>query len=226
VAVGIVPQTGTANVLSLGFNGGQSVAIPDDPAFDLTQSLTLEAYIYAEKNNNGDLHQIVFRGDSRSGFDPYWFGFDHTDSDLVFHIENDVTSQSAEVSVVFNEFEQWAHVAGVLDDATGEMSLYIDGTLKAQITTSVRPSGSLAPLLNPGIGIGALQNNGDTVSGYGGEFFYGKIDEVRISGSALSPSEFLIAPAMSVPEPSTLVLAGIGFVCCCVYIRPRRGPRP
>ncbi len=92
--------------------------------------------------------------------------------------------------------------SGVLDDATGSMKLYVDGVEVAAATTAIRPLGALDPAWSPGLSIG------NTVTGQYGLVHNGWIDEVRISDSPLSPSEFLV------PEPASagLVLMGIGWM--------------
>ena len=74
VPVNPVPQTGATNNLSMQFNGiDQRISIPDSPQFQLTHSLTLEAYIDPYTIPSDCLwHQILFRGDDRAGFDPYF----------------------------------------------------------------------------------------------------------------------------------------------------------
>jgi hypothetical protein len=182
VAGATIPQTGAANNLSLDFNGqNQRIAIPDSPLFQLTHSLTLEAYIKLSAIHGGE-EQIVFRGDDRPGLDPYMLEI--RDGNLAFRIE-DASDDEVAVSVPFAAYVgQWVHVAGTLDDATGKMSLYINGTLVASGTTAVRPLGPLTGPL-PGVGIGNVQ------SGNYGEYFPGLIDEVRISSQALTPDQFL-----------------------------------
>ena len=73
VAVSPVPETGNPNQTAMNFNGtNQSVQIPDSPAFALTSSLTLEAYVNTQflspPQSDGN---IIFRGDDRPGLDPY-----------------------------------------------------------------------------------------------------------------------------------------------------------
>ena len=48
-------------------DGYQRVLIADGPDFKLTTSLTIEGWIYAQSATG----VIFFRGDSRSGWDPY-----------------------------------------------------------------------------------------------------------------------------------------------------------
>jgi len=48
---------------------------------------------------------------------------------------------------------QLIHVAATLDDATGSMKLYQNGSLVAQQIPTIRPFRDLDPTLHPGIGI-------------------------------------------------------------------------
>ena len=64
--------------------------------------------------------------------------------------------------------------------------LYIDDTLVASNSTTLRPMGPLTGL-NPGVGIGNVE------SGNYIEYFKGLIDEARISDTALTTNQFLIA---------------------------------
>lgn len=97
----------------------------------------------------------------------------------------------------------WTHIAGVLDDTTGTMSLYFDGALVDSIVTDKRPFALLDPSLEPGISIGGYPDNH-----YGP--FHGLIDEVRIPDVALRPDQFLNAAA-PVPEPATVSLLLLGL---------------
>ncbi len=183
VAANPIPQTVAANNLSLKFTGNnQFVAVPDDQLFQLTHSLTLEAYVKPTLFNGAE--QIVFRGDDRGGLDPYYLEIGG--GGLAFVIESDNNVVYVADRSIFNVQGSWVHVAGTLDDATGTMSLYLNGILVASAVTSVRPLGPLTGP-NPGIGIGSTQS-----TTYGG-YFTGLIDEVRISSVALQPNQFLDA---------------------------------
>jgi len=198
---GVVPQTGAVNGSALAFDGGTTtrVVVDDDPLFELTGSFTLEAYInLAALPATGFQWMILFRGDSRGGLDPYYL--DVWDGEVRFTI-NEEPSGGARVAASAPTLNQWTHIAGVLDDSSGAMSLYFDGVLVDSITTSLRPFASLDPTQNPGLSIGGYPDNH-----YGP--FNGLIDEVRISDRALSPDEFL--NAAPVPEPASAVVLLMG----------------
>jgi WD40 repeat protein len=190
-----IPQTGEENFLSLDFERAnrQRIFIADDPAFQLTHSLTLEAYIKPTAPGGGPygLGQILFRGDDRPALDPYYLAMQG--NDLLFHIEG-ASGRYAEVRASLPGLDQWLHVAATLGDATGQLGLYINGDLAASGTTAIRPFAELSPPDNPGFGIGNVQSpNYD-------EYFQGLIDEVRISDVALTPDQFLNAATIGAAD--------------------------
>jgi hypothetical protein len=101
---------------------------------------------------------------------------------------------------------RWVHVAGELDDSTGQLSVWVDGVMANSLTTTVRPFATLDPGSTPGIGIGNVQSPNYN------QYFDGFIDEVRISDQALAPTDFL-------PEPSVM------FVGLCGLLAVRLGAR-
>lgn len=87
----------------------------------------------------------------------------------------------------------WHHYAVVIDESgpTTVQKIYIDGVLKTPATTSLAYSRRFR---NDLFFIGERGNN---IAGTNGSFrFRGQIDELRISGRALPPSGFLIAPPL------------------------------
>jgi hypothetical protein len=111
---------------------------------------------------------------------------------------------------------QWYNMAGVSDGST--LSLYLDNQLVAQIDMTL--SGSTDTSMALGSSSGADWESGTWTVGrgmYAGghtDRWFGYIDEVRISNSALALSEFLF-----VPEPATIALLGLGSLA---LIRRRR----
>jgi hypothetical protein len=194
-----VPATAASNHLSLDFNDpSRFVFVPDNPLFEQTNNLTVEAYINLHVPSAGS-SMIVFRGDDRGGLDSYYLSIN--EGYLDFFIQ-DQTGVGTQLLAPYSLENQWAHVAGTLDDASGAMLLYINGQQVASTTTSVRPTSVLDSTAIPGIGIGNLQS----LALFFPQDFNGLIDEVRISNVALDPSQFLNA----VPEPSGLLLLAAG----------------
>ncbi len=93
---------------------------------------------------------------------------------------------------------QWHHLALVYDITVGEIRTYVDYTL---VHTNNDPDiGSIPTMLN-GTSDFFLGGYNTTSS----EYFSGLQDRYRISGTALSPAEF-----MPIPEPSTALLGALG----------------
>lgn len=158
----------------------RKVSVPDQPVFQLTNSLAIEGWI----RPMGPGSEILWRGDRRAGYDPYFLQM-NGDSTLGFIIANDVgpggTSATVNAPLAYN---QWWHVVGMLDGNSGVMSIYTNGALAAQTTTSIRPFSLLDTNQEPVIGIG----NVGTHEGFSIPF-NGYIDEISLYSRALSASE-------------------------------------
>ena len=177
------------SVLALEFDGaGDHIKIADDPVFQLPDSLTIEACVRIDSFPVGQfaLKQILFRGDNRSGFDPYYLGLIEINGvDFATFLIQDAGNSGIRVNVDVSALGgQMIHLAATLDGTTGDMSIYLNGVLGSTINTAIRPAGGLVAGQNPGLAIGSLQNGA-------GQFFDGLIDEARLSDMALSPEEFL-----------------------------------
>jgi hypothetical protein len=177
------------------FNGGSSrLSVPDNASLKLT-SLTIEAWI----NVRGNSGFILFRGDNRPGFDAYVLNMSES-GQLLFQVQSLTTAVLIAAPIAFNE---WKHVAATLDDATGDMKLYIDGALMAQTNTPVRPLLDLDPQYDPALGIG---NHGGTFHQFP---FTGLIDEIALYSRALTQ-----------PEIQAIFLSGAAGKC---PLQPSRG---
>jgi hypothetical protein len=174
--------------LALAFDGHDDrVVVPDAPIFRLTKSFTLEAYIEIDRapESAPAMSQIVFRGDSRPWFDP-WFLAITKGRRLRFLVADALSNTSILHSPEPLPTGKLVHVAATLDDQTGEQSLFINGKRVATIKTEIRACGALGGS-RAGIGIGNRQSHSR-------QAFAGTIDEVRISSEALLPSQFLPPP--------------------------------
>jgi len=161
------------------FNGtSRRVSVADSPAFRLTNSLAVEGWIYARQSNSG---VIFIRGDNRAGLDPITLNMLQLPGYVGFQIVN-----AANESVLLQapvQINEWQHIAATLDGANGDMRFYVNGVVRAQTNTTVRPLGNLDPNQQPAIGIG---NHGGTVQQFP---FNGLIDEISLYSRALSSDE-------------------------------------
>ncbi|MGH7137919.1 MAG: LamG-like jellyroll fold domain-containing protein, partial [Pirellulales bacterium] len=124
----------------------------------------------------------MFRGDDRGGLDPYSLDL-LPDGQLRFEVCSGSATADVFASVSTGQF---VHVAATLDDATGLMTLYENGAVVAQTTTTVRPFGALDPTQEPGVGIG----NSNALDNYDVPF-NGLIDELTVYNRALTAGEVL-----------------------------------
>ncbi len=159
------------------------ILLEDSSSLQLTRSLTIEAWVRADSlpTQHG---MILFRGDDRSGVDPYQL-YVNSDGTIRFGISDENAGAGLQTDMPLGEF---VYVAGTLDDATGEMSLYLNGVLVSQRQTDVRPFRNLDPSRNPGLGIG---NHGGGSTSPHNFPFHGVIDELKIHDVALSSTEVL-----------------------------------
>jgi hypothetical protein len=155
-------------------NGSGRVQIADSPAFQLTNALSIECWIRPRGNGN----VIFWRGDNRSGTDPYFLGM-QGNNNLRFYIE-DASGNAAFVETTL-DYNQWYYVAATWDGASGIMNLYINGQLASQTNTTIRAFGPLNSGNNPAIGIGNVVGNNFP--------FFGDIDEVSLYSRALTTEE-------------------------------------
>ena len=188
----------TNGSMAMQFNGTNRIFVADAPDFQISGSLSLEAMIRLDTytNANRTKQLIFFRGDSRGGLDPFQLDV-RPDGRLRFTITNAENLSAAVLSPEAIPLNELLHVAGTLDDETGEMRLYINRELVNTRDIDRRPFAVLDPDFNPGIGIGSRQDGGD-------DFFHGLIGNVRIHNSAIA-----------VPEPGfgillTLAVLGLG----------------
>jgi hypothetical protein len=182
---------------------GKRVFISDDPAFQLTGSLTIGAWVKPSAPG----FSILFRGDNRAGFDPWQLGGDDLGNWGLAVTDASDTAAQLFAPLPMN---QWSQITGTLDDATGDMRVYVNGVLAAEMFTTIRAFGPLDPTRNPGVSIG---NTTDF------DFpFTGAIDEVVLYSRALSPTEV----ASLVPEPGSATLAGVAGLLWALVRRSRR----
>lgn len=182
-----------------GAGSSDGVFLADSSLFS-SPSLTVEAFVSLDSlpTSPSELRQIVFRGDSRAGFDPFYLGV--LGNKIRWYVQGSSSAAAVDVAIPF-ALDELFHVAGTIDDSTGLMSLYFNGTLVGSRTTAERPT---LPVFNARVSIGYLFDGGGR-----GQYLDGVIGDLRISDTALAPDQFL--NAAPVPEPSTLLLGLLGL---------------
>jgi sugar lactone lactonase YvrE len=197
-----VPQTGASNQYAMLCGTGKGVLLSGATVPILAPTFTVEAYfdLTSTNPNTGDVKPIIRVEDPTTGEGVFTLEFlnargsngNGTD-DLLLEMSND--------GLELYDFDLQADadyfVAATCDGTN--VNLYVDGDLI--------DSGSISGFTGSGT-IGAAIGNDVP----GNAAFQGYIDEVRISNTALSPSQFLDA----VPEPASfpmLVLCGVALHC-------------
>jgi hypothetical protein len=219
VPAGSVPLTGAANALSM-VNAGdwpaamtwseQSLPSGVDLETITPAAFTIEASFKAESLTG--YHTIVGRDDR------YVAGANGDLAALYFQV-----TPGREVAIKFTDADgyfheaisaanvvttgEWYNMVGVSDGST--LSLYLNNELVAQVDLTASGSTNTSMALGSSSG-GDWESGTWTVArgmyaGGHGDRWYGYVDEVRISNVALNTSQFL-----SVPEPATIALLGLG----------------
>jgi alpha-tubulin suppressor-like RCC1 family protein len=173
---GVVGQAFACDPESFPYGTYCGIDIPDQPAYALTNSLTIEGWI----RQRGNGYAIFWRGDNRPGLDPYALS-SAGDGTINFGI-TDANGNGVSVGTLL-PFNVWVYVAGTLDGSSGTMSLYTNGVLAAQTNTSIRPFGQLIAGDSPGIGIGNVNDGQNNFP------FLGDIDEISLYNRALTVAE-------------------------------------
>jgi glucose/arabinose dehydrogenase len=168
---------------ALSFDGVNDVVlVPDSASLDLTGGMTVEAWVYPTGGLN------TWRAIAQKEVDTYFLHASASDGRPAAGLTTaaGVTWQSTGAALPLNA---WSHLAATYDGTT--LRIYVNGVL----ASSRAVSGSILPSSTP------LRIGGNT---YAGEFFQGRIDELRIYDVALSPAriqEDMNAPIGSTPPP-------------------------
>jgi hypothetical protein len=170
-----------------GYEEDNCVTVPDSPELQLTENFTLEAWIRPEGSLFGDT--ILFKEfEELGGGASYAFTVGYSAKGKVEGtiIEGEETVQTVTSPKALAEYT-WAHIAFSFD---GEKErLYVNGELVASHTASIGAIASSGPL-----DIGCAK-------GWESDYFWGKIDELRIYGRTLSEAEVNADKAKDMSPP-------------------------
>ena len=160
---------------ALSFDGNDYVIVPDDDTLDITDEITIEAWIKVAFHKN--YNAIVIKGeDGAENYELLLYNSGRVHCPIKF-TDGSRVWLNAEAAITDTE---WHHVA--MTYKPGEWRIYVDGVQKAERTDIVKnPLTNNIPLF-----IGAEQYQG---SFRAERFFNGLIDEVRIWNRALSQGQ-------------------------------------
>ena len=122
---------------ALQFDGGQHVFVPNSDSLSITSSLTVEAWVRFDAPGGG-WQQIIYKGDTRSGLDPYYLRVWSGELEWAIDQEAEVGAR-VKVNIMSHNWSAYHHVAGVFDDDGDELRLYIDGDLVGSEPTDLHP---------------------------------------------------------------------------------------
>jgi len=153
---------------------GDYIDCGTNPAFDISNWITVAAWVNPKDAGDGKYHPYVTKGDHAYSLQHRHLAGDLSDS-IEFFIY-DSTWQSARFVVDASFNGEWHHVAGTYDG--NDINLYVDGALKT--TTPHAGAIALRPLYP--LYIGADSEWPDRT-------YQGSIDDVRLYNSHLSGAE-------------------------------------
>ena len=167
------------------------VTVADSSSLDLTSGMTLEAWVLPTANGGGSWRNVVIK--ERIGGEIYnLYANADTNAPVVYVVrasQPDAPSDARGTAQI--PLNTWTHLAATYDGST--LRLYVNGTQVG----SRAVSGSLAT------STGALRIGGNSLWG---EYFAGRIDEVRIYNRALTAAEIqadMNTPLGTPPSDST-----------------------
>jgi hypothetical protein len=170
------------------FDGDHAgIELPDEPrlrlsgSFSISVRLNLRSYVTSQNSAPGA--QVLFRGDDRSGSDPYHLTV--LEGGTISLSVEDGRGAGADVRAPI-QLLRWTQVLATFDAARGELKLYLDGRLLSFTTTAIRPFSDLDLAARPGIGIGNVQR---ASSGQHNQPVNGQICDLRLYDCVLTPAE-------------------------------------
>ncbi len=178
VPLGVIPQTGATNNLSLELTSFEDLvsfasAFPLNQPGDMTFEFWLKwskihhgATLWGRPDNLEDDNRFYFHGNS-----DFTLGLEYRSPDGDLHVL--AGSGLPDSGVPFSP-GQWGHIAIVRQGDT--YRVYVNGVLQSTVTDT-----------NPDLPTSV----GWSLGGRLGEPFFGSIDEVRVSDEALTPDRFL-----------------------------------
>ena len=172
--------------LEISASGGWE--IPDNPKLALTNAFTISVWLKpSDYVSSGPGAQILFRGDDRSGYDPFGLTI-HNDGRIYLLIQNEKNEgQWVACEIPLNV---WTHILASFSAKTGELKLFKNGTIVDQVTTPIRPFARLLRDRMPGLGVGNVQSTRLMHD----QPYHGIMADLRLYDRELSPKNIEFTP--------------------------------
>ncbi|MBV6627277.1 MAG: DUF4114 domain-containing protein [Rivularia sp. (in: Bacteria)] len=155
-----------------------NVKIPHADELDFgTNSFTVEAWVYHDPNSGTDFRNVVSKKPQGGTVAGWTLRLDDNDTPAFFLADNSNTLFLKDRNFTITRGE-WHHLAGVVDSQNGKVNLYVDGELVATGDTI----GDISSGSSTDLAIGGW-------SSITGDYWQGKIDEVRIWNTARTEAE-------------------------------------
>ncbi|WP_428938320.1 FG-GAP-like repeat-containing protein [Fontivita pretiosa] len=188
---GATRTTAGKNGAALVFDGVNDwVTIADSSSLDLTTAMTLQAWVLPT-SSTGKQDVIIKEGVGTEMYNLYARS-DNGGPEANVHVNG--ANRMAEGAAL--PLNTWSHLAATYDGAT--LRLFVNGALSASLAVAGTITTS----------DGALRIGGNSLWG---EFFAGRIDDVRIYNRALSVSEIQADMNSPVPSPAALQTMATDF---------------
>lgn len=164
----------------------------------ITDSMTVSLWINPrEYVKDGPGAQIMFRGDDRSGLDPYTLVI-HGDGTINFSVQNDQSKGTHVTSEL--PLNRWSQVVANWDSETGFLKIWMNGELVGMNKTSIRPFAELDRTYTPGLTVGNVQND----QGPHNQPFNGMLADMRLYRGAWTPDDLGVGAGERFNEPPAL----------------------
>ncbi len=193
----------------------QYVEIPDDPSLDITDAITVEAWVKLESKtgNNMKIVQKEVDGGHSNPWQVYALLLEGGADAFGFHISDGTSGSLQTVTGTTNPIlGMWYHVVGTYDGSGPTLKIYVNGVEENSNTPSISSLGTTDEPLRIGKDGGA-------------EYWDGLIDEVAIYNEALSDLEIskhyqrgLFGHGYCVPPNTCLIPDALGDTqdyCTC-----------
>ena len=170
---------------ALVFHGAGFVTVPPSPSLDLTSAMTLEAWVYPTASTHAST--AIMKEQPQQLAYALHAGSASGRPSAQFNVSTEAAGERALMAPALLPLRTWTHLAATFDGGT--LQLYVNGALVARrvvagpITTSASP----------------LRIGGNAIWG---EYFRGRIDDVRVYNRALSQVEIRVDMTTPVGPPA------------------------